>query len=80
MASILVRNLDDDVQRRLKRRAAAHGRSMEAEVRAILADAVAEPGLVAAWLSLAESVRESDEPQADFAVPERSQPREIDFS
>lgn len=41
MAAISVRDLDDAVAGRLKVRAARHGRSMEAEVRAILIDAVA---------------------------------------
>lgn len=36
MGQLLVRDLDDDVIRRLKRRAAANGRSTEAEHRAIL--------------------------------------------
>lgn len=36
MAMITVRNLSDSTHAKLKRRAAAHGRSMEAEVRAIL--------------------------------------------
>ena len=36
MASLSVRNLDDDLLLRLKRRAARHGRSAEAEVRDIL--------------------------------------------
>lgn len=40
MAAISVRDLDDAVAGRLKVRAARHGRSMEAEVRAILIDAV----------------------------------------
>ena len=40
MASITIRNLDDDVKTRLRKRAAGHGRSMEQEVRLILADAV----------------------------------------
>ena len=43
MAALSIRNLDDHVRERLRRRAAAHGRSMEAEIRAILADAVADP-------------------------------------
>ena len=42
MAAITVRGLDDDVKQRLRVRAAKHGRSMEAEARAILVDAVAE--------------------------------------
>lgn len=40
MASITVRNLEDDVKTRLRKRAAGHGRSMEEEVRLILSKAV----------------------------------------
>lgn len=36
MASITVRNLDDELKQRLRVRAAANGRSMEQEVREIL--------------------------------------------
>lgn len=43
MASISIRNLDDRVRERLRVRAAAHGRSMESEIRSILADAVRKP-------------------------------------
>ncbi|WP_444461483.1 FitA-like ribbon-helix-helix domain-containing protein [Rhodobacter capsulatus] len=43
MASITIRNLDDDVKRRLRVRAAEHGRSMEEEVRDILRLSVAAP-------------------------------------
>lgn len=42
MAQILVRDIEDDVKDRLQRRAARHGRSMEAEVRDILRDIVKE--------------------------------------
>ena len=41
MASITIRNLEDDVKTRLRRRAADHGNSMEEEARVILAEAVA---------------------------------------
>lgn len=40
MASLSVRNLDDDLFARLKRRAARHGRSAEAEVRDIIRQAL----------------------------------------
>jgi plasmid stability protein len=40
MGQLLVRDLDDELIRRLKRRAAAHGRSTEAEHRSILEAAV----------------------------------------
>ena len=36
MAQLLVRDLPDEVKERLRRRATAHGRSLEAEVREIL--------------------------------------------
>ena len=42
MAQFIVRDLEDDVKARLKRRAANHGRSMEEEVRHILRNAVKE--------------------------------------
>jgi plasmid stability protein len=40
MASLSVRNLDDELVARLKRRAARHGHSAEAEVREILRQAL----------------------------------------
>ena len=43
MASITIRNLDDDIKRRLRVRAAEHGRSMEEEARDILRQAVGQP-------------------------------------
>ncbi|MBH0780627.1 FitA-like ribbon-helix-helix domain-containing protein [Nocardia bovistercoris] len=49
MKTVLIRNLSDDVYRAICLRAAAHGRSVEAEIRAILTaavrpDAQIEPG------------------------------------
>ncbi|MGH3500561.1 MAG: FitA-like ribbon-helix-helix domain-containing protein [Nocardioidaceae bacterium] len=43
MATLTVRGLDDRTRDRLRVRAAQHGRSMEAEVRAILHDLLAAP-------------------------------------
>jgi plasmid stability protein len=42
MAGLIVRNLTDDVKRRLQKRARRNGRSMEEEVRDILRNAVKE--------------------------------------
>lgn len=42
MATVSIRDLDDGVRDRLRVRAARNGRSMEAEMRAILTAAVAE--------------------------------------
>jgi plasmid stability protein len=44
MAQLTVRNVDDRVVRALKQRAAAHGRSAEAEHREILRAAVVQDG------------------------------------
>ena len=43
MAAVSVRDLDDQGRERLRLRAAQHGRSMEAEIRAILTAAVSDP-------------------------------------
>jgi plasmid stability protein len=43
VASITIRNLDKDLKRRLRVRAAEHGRSMEAEVREILRQVFRRP-------------------------------------
>jgi antitoxin FitA len=43
MAQLLVRRLDDDAKERLKARAKKHGRSLEAEARAILEGAAEDP-------------------------------------
>src|SRR5438876_1020236 len=47
MGQILVRNLEDSVKRKLQRRAARHGRSMEEEVRDILRAAAQAASLMA---------------------------------
>jgi len=44
MSQLTVRNVDDQVVRALKRRAASHGRSAEAEHREILRKALLEQG------------------------------------
>jgi plasmid stability protein len=43
MATLTIRNLAQPIHARLRRRAAEAGRSMEAEARAILAEACARP-------------------------------------
>lgn len=59
MADISIRNLDDTVRDRLRVRAAEHGRSMEAEIRAILEAAVdieGDQNLVAQLVAAAQAV------------------------
>ena len=43
MAQMLIRKLDDDILRRLKVRAKAHGRSAEAEARELLKSSLSGP-------------------------------------
>jgi plasmid stability protein len=54
MAAITIRNLDDSAKEQLRVRAAQNGRSMEAEARAILEAAVANPY---AGLNIAQAFR-----------------------
>ena len=58
MASVTVRNLPDETHRALRVRAATHGHSTEAEIRAILEQAVRPEGRVKLGSLLAEIGRE----------------------
>ena len=61
MRQLLVRNLSETTVLGLKRLAADHGRSLEAEHRAILDEAVASSGLSeakAAWIERSRHLRE----------------------
>ncbi|MFM8481216.1 MAG: FitA-like ribbon-helix-helix domain-containing protein [Gammaproteobacteria bacterium] len=75
MASITIRNLEDDLKRRLKIRAAEHGRSMEEETRDILrrvmSDADSPRDLAAAIRA-----RVSPAARADLTLPTREPMRE----
>lgn len=73
MAAISVRELDDDVAARLKVRAARHGRSMEAEVRVILLNALASGD---EGPNLAQAIRERF---ADFGGVELELPPRQDL-
>ena len=80
VAALSIRNLDENVKRRLLLRAARHGRSMEAEARAILTEAVEEPadsaGLFTALLDRFGMLG-----GVDLDLPARSEPaRAADFS
>jgi plasmid stability protein len=59
MASVTVRNLPDETHRALRVRAATHGRSTEAEIRAILESAVRPEGRIKLGTLLAEIGRET---------------------
>ena len=75
MGQLIVRNIEDEVVRALKIRAAERGRSMEAEHREILRDSLIAPGRGPSFkehLSSMPDVGEDD----DFAVP-RDLPRDV---
>ena len=76
MASITIRNLDDDVKTSLRKRATGHGRSMEEEARLILADAVERQAAPAKGLGTA--VHELFKPYGgvELKVPPREPMRE----
>jgi plasmid stability protein len=67
MASITIRNLDDNVKRKLRLRAALHNRSMEDEARDILKSAVAAGGIPQA--NLADAIRRRIEPLGGVEIP-----------
>ena len=75
MASITIRNLDDDVKTRLRVRAASHGRSMEEEARLILREAV---GRKPSSRNLASIIRAHFGPSSgvDLELPSREPIRE----
>ena len=75
MASITIRNLDDEVKDRLRVRAAENGRSMEEEARLILREAV---GCKAGSQDLASIIRSYFGPAngVDLELPPREAVRE----
>jgi len=68
MAMMTVRNLPDEVHRALRVRAAMHGRSAEAEVRAILAETVKPKGRIKLGSLLADIGRRTGLQDDDLAV------------
>ena len=74
MAQFVVRDLEDDVKTKLKRRAERHGRSMEEEIRQILRDAVKNSGQPAIRLGSRIAARFSRVGLADDLPEVRGQP------
>ena len=80
MATLTIRDLDDEIRALLRIRAAQHGRSMEAEVREILRNAVTQP---ATQTGLGSRIHEffADLGDVELDLPERTdRPRSPDFS
>ncbi len=75
MGSITIRNLDDEIKQRLRVRAAAHGRSMEGEVRDILRRATRE-ALPPTNLAAALRAWVADADRTELELPAREPMRE----
>ncbi|MBF6212578.1 Arc family DNA-binding protein [Nocardia puris] len=82
MVNLTVRNIPDEVHRALRLRAAAHGRSAEAELRSIIAEAVLPPGRVELGSVLVEIGREvalGDDEVDALAARDRTPVRPMEF-
>jgi plasmid stability protein len=83
MPAVTVRNLDPQTHRALKARAARHGRSTEAEIRAILDQSVADspaPGLGTVLFEIGRSAALTDEEFALFeSVRDRTPVQPMSF-
>lgn len=78
MPTLTIRNVDEATHQALRERAAANGRSMEAELRAMLAERVAEPPLTPAELLRRIRARGLFLPD-DFELPPREAPKYQDY-
>ncbi len=76
MASITIRELDEDLKARLRVRAAHHGRSMEEEVRVILRAALTAREGAKVGLATAIGRRFRSSGGVDLVLPEREPIRE----
>jgi antitoxin FitA len=71
MASVTVRNLPEETHRALRVRAATHGRSTEAEIRAILENAVRPQQRIRVGTALAELGRRVGLTDEEFSILEQ---------
>ncbi|TCO56867.1 FitA-like ribbon-helix-helix domain-containing protein [Actinocrispum wychmicini] len=79
MAVLTIRDFDEGLKAKLRVRAAEHGRSMEAEVRAILALVLTKP---TSGLGMGSRIRQrfADADHPDFEPPRRvEQARAVEF-
>jgi len=82
MPVLTVRNLPETVHRALRLRAAQNGRSTEAEVRALLEEAVKPQGRLklGSWLAgIGQKLRLTDEEAALINKRDKSPPRSANF-
>lgn len=81
MASLIIRNLEESTKRKLKVRAAIHGRSMEQEAREILKSALREKLQPRTGADLVEAIRRRFAPLGgvELELPPREPMREPDW-
>lgn len=70
MASLTIRNLDNNLKTQLRLRAASHGCSMEAEVRSILQQTLA-PAKETGNFAVAVHARFAAQPAVELPIPPR---------
>lgn len=80
MASLTIRNLNEETKRRLRLRAARHGRSMEAEARAVLDRAVVADEPVNLGTRIHELLAEFDGELDELIPPRTAPPRAADLN
>lgn len=73
MASFIIRNLPDEIHRALKVRAASNGRSLEAEVRAILESRIQNLGAAGLGTQLAHIGKKLQ--GLEFRIPTGDSPK-----
>ena len=82
MSTMTIRGIDEHLKTALRHRAAEHGRSMEAEVRAILHEALGDTDEPQTGAELVRRIRARFAPYGgvDLDIPPRTdEPREVDF-
>jgi plasmid stability protein len=83
MASVTVRDVEDETKQRLRLRAARHGNSLEAELRVVLREAASAREKVSRPpRNLYDAVRELVEPHGGFDIPippRQRAPRPVPF-
>lgn len=80
MAALSIRGLDEETKARLRIRAAQHGRSMEAEVRAILVEVVRDsPGETSLSAAILNRFAEVAGVDLDLSLRDTA-PRAADFT
>ena len=81
MASITIRNLNEDVKKRLRKQAAENGRSLEAEAREILSRNANGRAAPKTGLDLIRGIREVVEKYGgvDLEIPSRASARPVNL-